>query len=140
MVLSNSTIEQINYIKDIEYEYNIKLMILFFFVIVAIVSLYFGYKNEYDTHAKSIFNMFLISLGYIIIIFLPIFFIFLIRNVSLDTIINYLFIVYNIFMWGFFMLGLLWLIEKFISHYFGYSLLDKKTKNRKQSEYREVEK
>lgn len=139
MVLSNTTIETINYIKDVEYEYNIKLLLLAFFLITAIISLYLGYKDKFETQSKSLFNLMLIGYGYLVIIFLPLYSIFLYRSVPVDTIFNYLFIAYNIIFWGAFMILLLWFFEVVLNWLFGVSFIDKKKKHRTETEYRKTE-
>lgn len=135
----NDTITAINYAKDVDYEWNIKLLLLLFFLVIALVSLYIGYKDNYDTEARSFFNILLLCFGWLTLFFSPLYVFFLLRAVSLNIIMNYIFLFYLVIVSGSVLLILLYLGEKFISYLFGTSFVDKKYKNRQENDYRKVE-
>ncbi len=139
MVLSNDTITQINYIKDIEFEYNIKLFLFIFFIITAIIALYIANKGDYETESRSIFNYFLFAYGWLVIFFLPLYLFFLQRLMPLTQILNYIAVFYQIIFSGFLVIGLLYLIEAGLMYFFGLSIVDKKPTRRVQGDYRQVE-
>ena len=138
MVINATTLEIINYTKDLDYSFNIKILLFIFLIVTAIVSLYYGYKDESETETKSFYNMIMVVYGYLVIFFTPLYLFFLQRTIELTLILNYVAIAYKIIFYALFLFGLIWGFERILIHLFGVSF---KTKSRKRdgSEYREVE-
>ncbi len=111
MVLSNSTIESINYAKDLDFEYNIKLIFFFIIVIAAIYALYFGRNMQTDELRQEIAKKLTLGFGYIILFNAPLWLWILQRDVTLDFLFNIMFSFYTILVYivGGFLL--LWLVR-----------------------------
>lgn len=79
----NETISLINYAKDLEIEYNLKLFLLLLTLVYITVSLYLSYKWETDKYFVKVIKNFLINLPFTVILFFyPLFSIFLLRGAS----------------------------------------------------------
>lgn len=86
MVLSNVTIEQINYVKDIEFEYNIKLIILGLLFIYSLGAFYLASKWESEKYYSKIVKIYLLKIPFgILLFFYPLLTLFLLRQVSYET-------------------------------------------------------
>jgi len=87
MVLTNSTTEIINFTKDIDFEYNIKLFILGILFIYSVALLWFSYKWKPEELYQKLFKMLVLQIPQAVyLIFLPLMTIYLFRSVSWESI------------------------------------------------------
>ena len=87
MVMTNATIETINYTKDLEIEYNIKLLLLGLLFIYSLGLLYLSNKWETDQLWQTIIKWFIMRIpSTIYLFFFPFFMIFLFRTASWEII------------------------------------------------------
>lgn len=85
-MVSNTTIETINYIKDIDYDFNIKLFLLAVMFVYSIGALWLANKWQTDRFYVLIIKNFLLRIPFaILLIFFPLFSIMLLREVSYET-------------------------------------------------------
>ena len=95
-MLSNTTIEQINYIKDLDYEYNVKLAILGIAFCYSLFFLWLDYKWDKDKYYAKMIKVWIFRLpSYVFIAFLPMFIIFLLRTLSWTELYLILWIYYS---------------------------------------------
>lgn len=82
----NETITLINYAKDVEFEYNIKLLLLGLLFLYSVAGLYLSYKWDSDKYAVKVFKNLLMRLPSIVyLFFFPLFSIYLLREVSWEV-------------------------------------------------------
>ena len=87
MVMTNTTIEAINYTKDLDIEYNIKLLLLGLLFIYSLGLLYLSNKWETDQLWQTIIKWFVMRIPpTIYLFFFPFFMIFLFRTASWEII------------------------------------------------------
>jgi len=87
MVMTNTTIEAINYTKDLDIEYNIKLLLLGLLFIYSLGLLYLSNKWETDQLWQTIIKWFIMRIpSTIYLFFFPFFMIFLFRTASWEII------------------------------------------------------
>ncbi len=87
MVLTNSTTEIINFTKDIDFEYNIKLFILGILFIYSVALLWFSYKWKPEELYQKLFKMLVLQIPQAVyLIFFPLMTIYLFRSVSWESI------------------------------------------------------
>lgn len=95
-MVSNETIDTINYIKDVEFEYNIKLIILGCFLIYSLVFLYISYKWKTEYIWQFVINMFLFRVPAIAcLFFLPLMSFYLFREVSWEVLYTLLVVAFS---------------------------------------------
>jgi len=86
-MVTNTTLETINYIKDIEYEYNIKLIIMCFTFLYAITLIWLSYKWERDELWTQLIKWFLMRIpSFVILALLPLTTIYLWRTASWELV------------------------------------------------------
>lgn len=119
-MVSETTIETINYIKDIEIEYNIKLIILCLACIYSLIFIYISFKWERDELWTKIIKIYLLRLPSIVILLgVPLFTIYLWRTASWEVVYTLLIAYYTyafvvllvagklgLFTWAFKLLGI----------------------------------
>ena len=82
----DETIEIINYAKDLEIEYNLKLFLLFITFAYCVCCLFLAYKWQSDKYYVKVIKNFLIYLPFsVIMFFYPLFSIILLRGVSWEV-------------------------------------------------------
>jgi hypothetical protein len=113
-MVSNETITTINYIKDIEFEYNIKLILLGLMFLYSVVFLYISYKWQPEYVWGDVINIGLFRAPTIAFLFFaPLTVFYLFRGVSWEVIytlliavFSYAFIVFlvclNVGLWTYF--------------------------------------
>ena len=119
-MVSDTTIETINYVKDIDIEYNIKLIIICFACIYSLILIFISLRWEEKELWTKIIKIYIMQIPSIMaLIFMPLFSIYLWRTASwelLYTIMiayySYLFVIMLIagnlgfFTWAFNLLGI----------------------------------
>lgn len=81
----NQSIQLANHIKDVEIEYNIKLFIIFSIFIYSIVAFWLVSKWDTDRFYAKIVKVFLLQMPFgVLSIFIPLFSIFLLRDLSYE--------------------------------------------------------
>ena len=119
-MVSNTTIETINYIKDIEIEYNIKFILLCLISIYCLVFIYISYKWEREDLWAKIIQLYLMRIpSCVILFFMPLTVIYLWRTASWELLYTLLIAYYSyaiviiliagklgLFMWAFKLLGI----------------------------------
>jgi len=84
--MDNSTIEMINYLKDVEFEYNIKLMLLGLLLLYSIAAFWLASKWETEKYYAKIIKIYLFKIPFgVILFFYPLLTLFLLRAVSYET-------------------------------------------------------
>lgn len=87
MVLTNTTIETINYVKDLDIEFNIKIILLSMLFIYSTILIYFSFKWDTDQLWQTIIKYFIMRIpSTIFLFFSPFFTIFLFRSASWEII------------------------------------------------------
>jgi len=87
MVLTNTTIDAINYAKDIDIEYNIKLFLLGILFVYSVILIYLSFKWETDQLWQTIIKYFIMRVpSTIFLFFFPFFSIFMFRSASWEII------------------------------------------------------
>ena len=82
----NETITLINYTKDLDFEYNIKVLLLGLLFLYSVAGLYLSYKWNSDKYAVKIFKNLLLRLpSGVYLFFFPLFSIYLLRGVSWEV-------------------------------------------------------
>ena len=82
----NETITLINYTKDLDFEYNIKLLLLGLLFVYSVAGMYISYKWKSDKYAVKIFKNLLMRLPSVVyLFFFPLFSIYLLRGVSWEV-------------------------------------------------------
>jgi hypothetical protein len=137
MALNNDTIDMINYAKDIEIEYNIKLSLFIFFICLSIFLVW--YKNKININSRISQTVYYLITSYAImtLAFVPMYIFVLLRSVSIDLILKYVFIAYSI-AFSMFIIFMLWTAtEWFFIKYFNIRFFNNKNKEyRNELEYR----
>ena len=140
MALNNETIELINYSKDLDFDYNIKLLLITFFIGLSLFLLWYSRKIERKTDISNMMFYFVNITSILIIGFLPLYLFLLVRTVALSVIILYVLLLYKII----FSVGILFILwwsgQTFLSKFFGVEFKSTKNKNyRKDRDYRRAE-
>ena len=87
MVISNTTTEAINYAKDIDIEYNIKIILLGMLFLYSVILIYLSYKWELNELWVILMKWLIMRIPSIIFLFFsPFFTIFLFRSASWELI------------------------------------------------------
>lgn len=98
-MVSQNTLDTINYVKDIEYEYNIKILVLFTMLIYALVMFYLSYNWDKDKYYAKLLRVFVMRIpSFIYILSFPLLFFFLQRGFSYEVIFIWLVTVYGFFL------------------------------------------
>ena len=86
-MVTNTTLETINYIKDVEIEYNIKIIIMCLAFIYALTLIWFSNKWKMDELWTQIIKWFLMRIpSFVILVFMPLFTIYLWRTASWELV------------------------------------------------------
>lgn len=86
-MVTNTTLETINYIKDVEIEYNIKIIIMCLAFIYALTLIWFSNKWKMDELWTQIIRWFLMRIpSFVILVFMPLFTIYLWRTASWELV------------------------------------------------------
>jgi len=136
MVLTNHTIEAINYAKDIDYDFNIKILLIAILIVSSISSIWYSRKMIIETTKDELTYKFLLMYGVLGLFHIPFSFLLLKRDISLDFIINLMFELYTISVYLIGAFVLWWLAEKFLFKIFGLKFGSSKKDNRRTSDYR----
>jgi len=140
MVLNNETIALINYSKDIDIEYNIKLFLIFFFIATSLILLWYSKKIERKTDISNMVYYLTFYISIIIIAFIPLYIFLLLRSVSLDVLLNYVFVFYTVMLIALCLFVLWWSGQSFLYKVFGVEMKIKKGKTyREERDYRRAE-
>lgn len=140
MVLNNETIELINYSKDIDIDYNIKLFLILFFIVLSIFLLWYSKKIERKTDISNTIYYIVLYISILTIIFIPLYIFLLLRSVSIDILLNYTFILYEVMLIGTCLFVLWWAGQSFLFKVFGIDFKIKKDKSyRDERHYRRAE-
>jgi len=95
-MVTNTTIDTINLIKDIDFEYNIKLILILTFYVYAILMLYLSFRIQLDWFWWKIVKILFRVVGWSWIFFLPLFWLLLLRTVSFEVVYLYMIGYYTI--------------------------------------------
>jgi len=124
MVISNTTTEIINYTKDIDIEYNSKIILLLIVTIYALAMIYFSNKLEFDGLWFKFIKTYVMKVpSFIFLFFMPLLVFFLNRGITFETLYLWLLTAYGILMtilfisfkFGLFEFGLKLLGIKYVS-------------------------
>lgn len=128
-MIPNITIETINYVKDIEYEYNIKLITLLSLVIFSLLGIwYFNNKFKVDSLAHYYLKFIITKVCWTFFIASPLWISFLSRTVSYDIFIRFLMFIYGLgFVVGF-ILAFTYGGERIYNFFTGKTFYDKRYK------------
>lgn len=128
-MVSNTTIETINYIKDIEFEYNIKILTLASLVVFSILCIwYFENRFQINTLAQYYLKMVLTKSSWTFFIASPLWIGFLARTVQYDIILRFLMFIYGLAFSVGFILAFAYGGEKIYNFFTGRSFHDKRHK------------
>ncbi len=117
----NESITLINYAKDIDFEYNIKIILICTMYAYAILMLYLSFKVDLDWFWWKIVKVLFRVVGWAWIFFLPLFWLLLLRTASFEIIYLYLVGFYTIALSVF--VGLSFLMgAEFIGRMFGFDI------------------
>ena len=137
MAITNTTLEQINYIKDLDYSYNIKLILITFMLIFALIMLWYSKNRINRANERGDFTYYILNIfGWSIISFSPMYIFILLRTVDLYILMNWLFIIYGIALSILTLYTIYWLGEKFLTKYFNVNFNDRKKRFRDNKDYR----
>lgn len=90
-MVSNATIDTLNYVVDVQNEYNIKVFLLTVLFIYSAVLLFFSFKWEADELYKKFAKIFIMQVPSVIFLFFfPFFSIFLFRTVSWEVLYSFM--------------------------------------------------
>ena len=126
-MVSNVTIETINYVKDVEFEYNIKLLTLLSLVAFSLASIWF-FKNRFkvNTLASYYVKVIIEKSAWTFLVTTPLWIAFLARTVQYDIMIRFIMFIYGI---GF-LVGFFWVFvyggEKIYNFFTGKTFFDKR--------------
>ena len=98
-MVNETTLDIVNHAKDLEFEYNIKLLIIITLYVYAIVMLWLSwlsFKVDLDWFWWTILRIIFRVVGLAWIFFLPLFYLMLLRNVSFEVLYLYMVGVYTI--------------------------------------------
>ena len=136
MVLANSTIETINYAKDLDIDYNIKLFVICLLFIFSIVTLILSKKIDRSETMNDTFYKIIVSFSSLFIIFSFLYPFLLLRSVPVDLLLKLSFVGYSIFI----SMGLLywfyWAGKSFLSKFFGVKFNSDNRQSRSMKDYR----
>ena len=125
-MVSNETIEAINYVKDIDFEYNIKLITLLLMAGFCLLSIwYFRNRFEVNNLAGYFVKEIIEKSSWTFLVTSPLWVSFLARTVDYDVIIRFIMFLYGL---GF-VVGMFWFFtygsEKIYNFFTGKSFYDK---------------
>lgn len=96
-MVSQSTIDAINYTKDLDYAHEIKILLIITFFIYALLMLWLSFKVDINWYWWKIAVVILRVTGFAWITFLPLFWLLLLRTASFEILYNYMLGFYTIF-------------------------------------------
>jgi len=139
MVLNDETIELINYSKDLDIDYNIKLYLIIFFIILSIFLIWYSNKIERNTDINNLLFYLSRYISIIIIVFIPLYFFLLLRSVDSNLLLVITIGFYTIVLIGSSLIFLWFAVEYFLFKSFGIKFNNNKVKTyREESEYRRI--
>jgi len=140
MVLSSDVIEEINYIKDIDIDFNIKLLLLCSFVVTALVLYYFKSKIKRNNYLNDMMYYFMNVSWVVILLFFPMYSFLLLRSVDISIIMNLVFGVYSVILGCGTIIILWWGGNAFMKKFFNINLSRNNKKcYRNENSYRRAE-
>jgi hypothetical protein len=96
-MVRQTTIDTINYVKDLDYNHEIKILLIITFFIYALIMLWLSFKVEINWFWWKIAVVILRVTGFAWITFLPLFWLLLLRGASFEILYNYMLGFYTIF-------------------------------------------
>ena len=140
MVLNNETIEIINYSKDIDFDYNIKLFLILFFIALSVFLLWYSRKIERQTDLSNMIYYLINTISILILTFIPLYFFLLLRSVDSDLLLKYTFVLYGVLLIASCLFVLWFAGQTFLYKYFGVEVKVKQGKQyREGRDYRRAE-
>ena len=140
MVLNNETIEIINYSKDIDFDYNIKLFLILFFIALSVFLLWYSRKIERQTDLSNMIYYLINTISILILTFIPLYFFLLLRSVDSDLLLKYTFVLYGVLLIASCLFVLWFAGQTFLYKYFGVEVKVKQGKQyREERDYRRAE-
>lgn len=136
MVLTNSTIETINYAYDISIDYNIKLFLIFLVFIFSVAMLYLSKKIDRTEAMNDTFYKIMFSISCLLIMFSFLSPFLLLRTVPLELLLTFVFIGYSILISVGLIYWIYWAGKSFLSKFFGVKFNSGKRESRSQTDYR----
>lgn len=97
-MVSQSTIDTINYVKDLDYNHEIKFLLIITFFIYALLMLWLSFKVDLNWFWWKIAKVIMRVVGFAWITFLPLFWLLLLRGASFEILYNYMLGFYTIFL------------------------------------------
>lgn len=128
--------ETINYVKDIDFEFNIKLLLIAVLIVTSFCAIWYAKKMNVETTKDELTYKFLFAYGVVGLFNTPFSFLLLPRAIELDFIINLMFELYTISVWLIGVFILWWLAEKFLYKFFGVKFSGSKKDSRTSADYR----
>ena len=95
-MVNETTIDIVNHAKDLEFEYNIKLLIIITLYVYAIVMLWMSFKVDLDWFWWTILRIIFRVVGLAWIFFLPLFYILLLSSASYEILYLYMIGIYTV--------------------------------------------
>lgn len=140
MVISNETLEIINYTKDLDTDYNIKLLLLIFLISLSIFLLWYSSKIERKTDISNMIYYITKIFSISVISSIPIYLFLLLRSVDLDILLTYIFVFYGVLLSISMLFVLWWAGQSFLKKFLGVDFSKKRDKiYRDKREYRGAE-
>jgi len=140
MVLNNETIEIINYSKDIDFDYNIKLFLILFFIALSLFLLWYSRKIERQTDLSNMIYYLINTISILILTFIPLYFFLLLRSVDSDLLLKYTFVLYGVLLIASCLFVLWFSGQTFLYKFLGVDMKIKKGKQyREERDYRRAE-
>lgn len=139
MVISTATSDIINYVLDAQNEYNIKLILYTYILIMAAIAFFVSKKIDRTNMRTDIMYYGLQIYFWMTIIFIPLYLFTLVRTVPLSTIITLVVGVYVLFVSAGALMLIYYLGEKFLERWFDVKFNDTGRKHRDARDYRRVE-
>lgn len=138
MVLENETIELVNYTKDIEFEYNIKFILMVLIISISIFLLWYSEKKiQKDTHLNQTIFYLIKTFSIMALAFSPLYTFLLLRSVEIHIVLNYILIIYTLFIIIIMLFVFWWSAQKLLEKLFKVSFKTKGSKTfRTEKDYR----
>ena len=136
MVLNNLTIEKINYVKDIDMDYNIKLILICLVLLFSIACLFLSKKIDRSDAMNDTFYKIIVSISSLFILFSFLTPFLLLRTVPVDLLLKLTFVAYSIFISMGLLYWLYWSGKTLLSKFFGVKFNSEKRQARQMKDYR----
>ena len=136
MVLTNSTIETINYAKDLDIDYNIKIILICLVFIFSVTALILSKHIDRSEAMNDTFYKIIVSFSSLFIMFTFLSPFLLLRSVPIDLLLKLTFIGYSIFISTGLLYWIYWAGKTFLSKFFGVKFNSGAREHRSRQEYR----